>query len=71
MLDESFFWKQIDRLEEQVITVTEQRDKLLEALKLAIESHGVLLLSDPPQDAWKTRRVEAIARAAIAKAEGK
>jgi hypothetical protein len=32
---------------------------------------GVLLMSDPPQDAWKTYGVEQKARAAIAKAEGK
>lgn len=39
--------------------------QLLEALELALRSHGVLLLSDPPQDAWKTYGVEAKARAAI------
>jgi hypothetical protein len=42
--------------------------ELLEALQLALSSHGVMLLSDPPQDAWKVRGVEAKARAAIAKA---
>jgi hypothetical protein len=45
-------------------------EELLEALQLALSSHGVMLLSDPPQDAWKTRGVEAKARAAIAKATG-
>ena len=44
--------------------------ELLEALKLALSSHGVMLLSDPPQEAWKTYGVEAKARAAIAKATG-
>jgi hypothetical protein len=44
--------------------------ELLEALKLALSAHGVLLLSDPPQDAWKTYGVEQKARAAIKKAEG-
>ena len=39
---------------------------LLEALELALRSHGLMLLSDPPQDAWKTYGVEAKARAAIA-----
>ena len=43
-------------------------EELLEALKLALSSHGVMLLSDPPQDAWKARGVEAKSRAAIAKA---
>ena len=44
--------------------------ELLEALKLALSAHGTLLLSDPPQEAWKTYNVEAKARAAIAKATG-
>lgn len=44
--------------------------QLLEALELALRSHGVTLLSDPPQDAWKTYGVEAKARAAIAAAKG-
>ena len=43
--------------------------QLLEALKLALRSHGVMLLSDPPQDAWKAYGVEAKARAAIEQAE--
>jgi hypothetical protein len=38
----------------------------LEALELALRSHGVMLLSDPPQDAWKTYGVEGNARQAIA-----
>ena len=37
----------------------------LEALELALSSHGVLLLSDPPQDSWKTRNVEGKSREAI------
>jgi hypothetical protein len=44
--------------------------ELLETLKLALSAHGVMLLSDPPQEAWKTYGVEQKARAAIAKAEG-
>ena len=50
--------------------IKEERDALLEALKLALDSHGRLLMSDPPQDPWKVNRVEEKARAAIAKAEG-
>ena len=42
-----------------------QRDALLEALKLALSSHGVMLTSYPPQDAWKFYGVEEKARAAI------
>ena len=30
----------------------------LEALELAKRSHGMMLLSDPPQEAWKTYRVD-------------
>ena len=37
----------------------------LEALELALSSHGVMLLSDPPQDPWKTRGVEGKSREAI------
>ena len=43
--------------------------ELLEALKLALSAHGRMLMSDPPQDAWKAQGVEAKARAAIARAE--
>jgi hypothetical protein len=43
---------------------------LLEALKLALSAHGVMLMSDPLQEAWKAYGVEQKARAAIAKAEG-
>ena len=46
-----------------------QRDALLEALKLALSSHGVMLMSDPPQEAWKVWGVEEKARAAIKMAE--
>jgi hypothetical protein len=44
--------------------------ELLEALKLALSAHGVMLLSDPPQEAWKAYGVEQKALAVIAKAEG-
>ena len=44
--------------------------ELLEALELALFAHGKMLLSDPPQEAWKTYEVESKARAAIAKAQG-
>ena len=44
--------------------------ELLEALQLALSAHGRMLMSDPPQDAWKAQGVEEKARAAIAKAEG-
>jgi hypothetical protein len=43
----------------------EAMKQALEALELALRSHGVMLLSDPPQDAWKTYGVEGNARQAI------
>jgi ribosomal 50S subunit-associated protein YjgA (DUF615 family) len=50
--------------------VEQQRNELLAALKLALNAHGVMLMSDPPKDAWRAYGVEQTARAAIAKAEG-
>jgi hypothetical protein len=43
--------------------------ELVEALQLAIDSHGYLLMSDPPQDAWKYYKVESKAKAALTKAK--
>ena len=43
--------------------------ELLEALKLALSAYGIMLMSDPPQEAWKAYGVEQKARAAIANAE--
>lgn len=51
-------------------TLLDERAELLEALKLALSSHGVMLMGDPPQDAWKARGVEDKARAAIKKVVG-
>lgn len=56
---------------ERMFTLEQQRDALLEALKLSLASHGLMLTSDPPQDAWKANCVEAIAYAAIKAVEGK
>ena len=54
----------------------EAMKQALEALELAKRSYGVVLLSDPPQDAWKTRGVNGeidksitFLRQAIAEAE--
>jgi len=43
----------------------EAMKQALEALELALRCHGVMLLSDPPQDAWKYHGVEADANKAI------
>lgn len=40
--------------------------QVLEALESAVTYHGVMLLSDPPRDAWKFHGVERKANAAIA-----
>jgi len=37
----------------------------LEALENAVRYHGIILMSDPPQDAWKYHRVEGNAKQAI------
>lgn len=40
--------------------------RLRAAFILARDSHGVSLLTDPPQDAWKARRVDEAIRSALA-----
>jgi hypothetical protein len=37
----------------------------MEALENAVRYHGIMLMSDPPQDAWKFHRVEDNAKQAI------
>ncbi|OQS36649.1 hypothetical protein B0T40_09645 [Chromobacterium haemolyticum] len=49
--------------------MTELEKQLLEATKLALSSHGQILLTNPPQEAWQHNRVDEICRAAIAAAE--
>lgn len=44
--------------------------QLRAALILARDSHGVSLLTDPPQDAWKARNVDEVIRAALAAGQG-
>ena len=48
----------VSRVEQSLIAANthlhEVNAELLEALKLALSAHGKVLLSDPPQDAWKT-----------------
>ena len=60
----------IDEILRETVRLAKQRDALLEALKLALRSHGVMLMSDPPKDAWKTYQVEERAREAIKLVEG-
>jgi hypothetical protein len=50
--------------------VEQQRAELLAVLKLALNAHGLMLMSDPPQDAWRAYGVEQKARAAITHVEG-
>lgn len=49
----------------QYSRLEEAARQALEALELALRSHGVMLLSDPPQEAWKAYSVEDKARDAI------
>ena len=55
----------MQRDEEQEMTKEEALKLALEALNKALRSHGLMLLSDPPQDAWKYHRVEQTAHEAI------
>jgi ribosomal protein S27AE len=46
--------------------MTQEALKLaLEALESAVRYHGIVLMSDPPQDAWKYHKVEDKADKAI------
>ena len=49
--------------------MAEALKRVLDAICLARSSHGVALLGDPPQDAWKTRGVDAQLGAAAATLE--
>lgn len=41
--------------------------ELGDALRLAVDAHGLMMMSDPPQEAWKVWEVESKARAVLAK----
>ena len=43
----------------------EVMQQALEALENAVRYHGIMLMADPPQDAWKYHRVEDNAKQAI------
>jgi hypothetical protein len=62
--------EQVSTLEGRAVLLTENVRMLVEAVELALSSHGVLLMSDPPQDAWKFRGVDAKLRAALATVKG-
>ncbi len=42
----------------RIAELVAENSKLRNALILALDSHGVVLLSDPPQDAWKAGGVQ-------------
>ena len=58
-----------DRLDDERMNLIErlsdENERLREALKLAFNSHGKMLMSDPPQDAWKFNRVDEVIVAAL------
>lgn len=47
------------------MTDREVMQQALEALENAVRYHGIMLMADPPQDAWKYHRVEDNAKQAI------
>jgi len=46
-----------------------ENERLREALELAFSCHGKVLMSDPPQDAWKFNRVDEVINAALRREE--
>ena len=46
----------------ELAVLHDEIERLREALKLALNSHGRMLMSDPPQDAWKFHRVDEVIR---------
>ena len=52
----------IEELTEENVRLRLKNGRLREALKLALNSHGRMLLTDPPQDPWKVNRVDEIIR---------
>ena len=62
-----------DRLDDERMNLIERladdNERLREALKLALNSHGRMLMSDPPQDAWKFNRVDEVINAALRREE--
>jgi hypothetical protein len=49
----------IQSVQQSASTETGALQAVLATLRLARENHGIYLPSDPPQDAWKTRSVDA------------
>ena len=57
--------KAADELLEQhakIEALKAENERLREALRLAFNSHGRMLLTDPPQDPWKVNRVDEVIR---------
>ena len=55
-----------DELRQSSIDYTRaENERLREALELAFSCHGKVLMSDPPQDAWKFNRVDEVINAAL------
>lgn len=59
----------VEQLTDEVGALRRNAERLREALKLALNSHGGMLISDPPQDAWKFYRVDEIIVAALRREE--
>ena len=61
--------EQIEQLGAENKALRRKNERLREALKLALNSHGRMLMSDPPQDAWKFHRVDEVIVAALRREE--
>jgi hypothetical protein len=52
----------IETLRRDAERLKADNERLRDALKLALNSHGRMLLTDPPQDPWKVNRVDEVIR---------
>jgi hypothetical protein len=51
------------------MTKDDALEMAIKTLELVLTTHGVVLLSDPPQDAWKAKRVSSRITEAITAAK--
>ena len=57
-----FRYLELDKAADELRRQHAEIERLREALKLALNSHGRMLMSDPPQDPWKVNRVDEVIR---------
>ena len=62
-MGEMFALRAAEQMRKQIAELKHaENERLREALKLALNSHGRMLLTDPPQDPWKVNRVDEVIR---------